>query len=78
MNHKHSFMLGAIALCLVPLAQVHASTTSKKVLIEGLGRVPQDIVLMCEKAVGDGGHESFHDVEWDLFTDCVNHNLRRN
>jgi hypothetical protein len=76
MKHKHFLMAGTISLYLALPAQGHASTASKTVQIEGLGRVPRAIVLACEQAVGDGGHESFYDAEWDLFSDCINDNLR--
>ena len=76
MNHKHFLMACAISIYLALPAEGYASTTSKTVQIEGLGRIPRDIVLACEQTVGDGGHESFYDAEWDSFSDCVNDNLR--
>jgi hypothetical protein len=77
MNRKLSLIGVAISLYLGIPGQVHASTKNQAVQIEGLGRVPRHIVLTCEQAVGDGGHESFYDAEWELFSDCVNHELHR-
>lgn len=47
------------------------------VRIDGIGLVPAKIVLACEQATGDGGHEAFFDAEWDYFSDCVNDELYR-
>jgi len=77
MNRKPSIVGVVLSLCLALPGQVHASTTNQMVQIEGLGRVPKRIVLACEQAVGDGGQESFYDAEWELFSDCVNHELHR-
>ena len=45
------------------------------VSVDGIGRVPAKIVLACEQATGDGGHESFYDAEWEFFSDCVHDEL---
>ena len=47
------------------------------VKVDGIGQVPARIVLACEQATGDGGHESFFDAEWEYFSDCVNDELHR-
>ena len=47
------------------------------VKIDGIGLVPAKIVMACEQATGDGGHESFFDADWDYFSDCVNDELHR-
>jgi len=47
------------------------------VRIDGIGLVPAKIVLACEQATGDGGHEVFFDAQWDYFSDCVNDELYR-
>jgi hypothetical protein len=47
------------------------------VRIDGIGLVPAKIVLACEQATGDGGHETFFDAEWDYFSDCVNDEVYR-
>jgi hypothetical protein len=76
MNHKHFLIAVTTSIHFYLPAQSHALTASNKVQIEGVGRVPRDIVLACEQVVGNGGHESFYDAEWDVFTDCINDNLR--
>jgi hypothetical protein len=47
------------------------------VKVDGIGQVPAKIVLACEQATGEGGHESFFDAEWEYFSDCVNDELHR-
>jgi hypothetical protein len=47
------------------------------VKVDGIGQVPAKIVLACEQATGDGGHESFFDADWDYFSDCVYDALHR-
>jgi hypothetical protein len=49
----------------------------KMVRIDGIGLVPAKVVLACEQATGDGGHEAFFDAEWDYFSDCINDALYR-
>jgi hypothetical protein len=45
------------------------------VRIDGIGLVPANVVLSCEQATGDGGHEAFFDADWDYFSDCINDEL---
>ena len=77
MNLRYILTLSAIALGLGMPTHGYAATTDKAVQIEGIGRVPQRIVLTCEQIVGDGGHETFYDADWDLFNDCVNDEIHR-
>jgi hypothetical protein len=65
------FLLSAASL----LGQ--SARSEAMVRIAGIGLVPAKIVLACEQATGDGGHESFFDAEWDYFCDCVNDELYR-
>lgn len=59
---------------------IHAPIAAKpqqNIFIDGIGRVPAKIVYSCEQSIGDGGHESFYDEEWEMFSDCVNSEMSR-
>jgi hypothetical protein len=66
--------LTGLSLCLPPSAS--RADQSAVITIPDIGNVPSGIVLQCEKATGDGGHESFFDERWELFSDCVNTEMR--
>lgn len=68
-------LAGLLLLAVSLLGQ--GARSEAMVRVVGIGLVPAKIVLACEQAIGDGGHESFVDAEWDYFSDCVNDELFR-
>lgn len=78
-NSKASrWRLGLAGLLLsAAIMQGQGARSEAMVKIDGIGLVPAKIVLACEQATGDGGHEAFFDAEWDYFSDCVNDELYR-
>lgn len=62
---------------LVYLAFSGQTVVETFVSVKDLGRVPANIVLSCEQATGDGGHETFFDADWEFFSDCIHDELLR-
>jgi hypothetical protein len=78
-NPKASWQILIGALCSGAALTVSSSHAygQTMVKVDGIGLVPAKIVMACEQATGDGGHEAFFDADWDYFSDCVNDELHR-
>ena len=80
---KNQKRLQSPGLFCAVIANVFASTSvvmagsSRMVFIDGLGKIPEYIVIKCEQSTGDGGHEFFFDAQWEMFSDCVHDGLIR-
>lgn len=76
MDYSRRLIGARLAVLIVTLAGMQANGQTM-VRIDGIGLVPAKIVMACEQAIGDGGHEAFFDADWDYFSDCVNEELYR-
>lgn len=77
MRRKAIFIANLMAISTATILPGEAKNKGKLVYIDGLGKVPQAVVISCEQGVGDGGHETFFDEDWEKFSDCVNENMRK-